>query len=188
MRGHCGVRLTLAGGPAAGAVKPCVPGGPLTLAAGARHPPEADLACRYGQSPAQTAVLAVGVGWRRPGCCWRADSDGRAGGLGVSELWLMVRQRARPDRWAGFAEEDGEVPGATMCAFPAAEAWARDCGDQGATVCRPEAWWSVGGAGPGRWPADWTWDQGPCSWLQSLELEFEEAVPGAGEEAGAVSW
>lgn len=65
----------------------------------------------------------------------------------MSELWLVVSRRARPDRRAGFAEEDGEVPGAVTRAFPAAEVWARDCGDQGATVCGPEAWWSVGGCG-----------------------------------------
>lgn len=45
-------------------------------------------------------------------------------------------------------------------------------------MCRPEAWWSVGAVGPGRWLEGWTWGQGPCSWLQSLELEFEATVLG----------
>lgn len=60
----------------------------------------------------------------------------------MSELWLVVSRRARPDRRASFAEEDGEVPGAATCAFPAAEVWAQDCVTR-EPVCRPEAWCSV---------------------------------------------
>lgn len=121
-------------------------GGPLTLAAGAQHPAEADLARWYGQTPAHTAVLAVGVGWRRPGCCWLSDSDRGGPGASVCQRcsWWSAEGHVLTDGPAS-QRRMGRSQGAVTRAFPAAEVWARDCGDQGATVCRPEAWWSVGG-------------------------------------------
>lgn len=181
------MRLTLVGGPSVGAVKPCMPGGPPDLGCMGSAPTRGRPGPLVWPDPCPDGCAGGGGGLEK---AWLLlalrQRQGWAGGLGMSELWLVVSRRARPDRRAGFAEEDGEVPGAATRSFPAAEVWAWDCVTRESQCAgrRPGAAWGA----PGRWPADWMWDQGFCSWLQSLELEFEEAVPGAGEEAGAVSW
>ena len=165
------------GGPSVGAVKPCMPGGPPDLGCMGSAPTRGRPGPLVWPDPCPDGCAGGGGGLEK---AWLLlalrQRQGWAGGLGMSELWLVVSRRARPDRRAGFAEEDGEVPGAATRSFPAAEVWAWDCVTRESQCAgrRPGAAWGARGQGDGRQTGCGTRDsvRGYRVWSLSLRRQF----------------